>query len=120
MKSATVEDREGPERDGTDPVLDAQASAALAGWLDDHPAMGGELGEAVRAHTHLQELQQRAELATDVAAKADQRAAGLAAKLDPAEYRILGFAVGTVLVTIVIVLDVIPLNWAAQAFGLDA
>jgi hypothetical protein len=120
MTFAIVEDREEPERDGTDPVLDAQASAALAGWLDDHPAVVGELGEAVRAHTHLQELQQRAELAADVAARAEQGAASLAAKLDPAGYRTLGFTAGAALVTTVTVLDGIPLNWAAQAFGLDA
>ena len=120
MTAATVADRDEPERDATDPTLDAQASAAISGWLDEHPAVAGELAEAVRAHTHLRELQQRASLAAEAAAEAEQRAATLAAKLDPADYRIFGFTAGTVLVTFVIMLDAIPLNWAAQAFGLDA
>ncbi len=120
MTATTVADRDEPERDATDPTLDAQASAAISGWLDEYPAVAGELAEAVRAHTHLQELRQRATLAADAAAEAEQRAATLAAKLDPADHRILGFTTGTVLVTIVIMLDAIPLNWAAQAFGLDA
>ena len=120
MKATAVADRDEPERDATDPTLDAQASTAISGWLDEHPAVASELAEAVRAHTHLQELQQRASLAAEAAAAAEQRAATLAAKLDPADYRILGFTAGTVLVTIVIILDAIPLNWAAQAFGLDA
>ena len=120
MTATTVADRDEPERDATGPALDTQASAAISGWLDEHPAVAGELAEAVRAHTHLRELQQRAALAAAAAATAEQRAATLAAKLDPADYRTLGFTAGTVLVTIVIMLDAIPLNWAAQAFGLDA
>jgi hypothetical protein len=120
MTAATVADRDEPERDATGPTLDAQASAAISGWLDEHPAVAGELAEAVRTHTHLQELQRRASLAAEAATEAEQRAATLAAKLDPAGYRIFGFTAGTVLVTIVIMLDAIPLNWAAQAFGLDA
>ena len=120
MTATTVAERDEPERDATDQTLDVQASAAISGWLDEHPAVAGELAEAVRAHTHLRELQQRAALAADAAAKAEQQAATLAAKLDPADYRILGFTAGTVLVAIVTMLDAIPLNWAAQAFGLDA
>jgi hypothetical protein len=120
MTATTMAERDEPERDATDPTLGVQAIAAISGWLDEHPAVAGELAEAVRAHTHLQELRQRAALAADVAAKAEQRAATRAAKLDPADYRILGFTAGTVLVAIVIMLDAVPLNWAAQAFGLDA
>jgi hypothetical protein len=88
--------------------------------LHEHPAVASELEEAVRAHTHLNELRKRAGQAATTAAQADQRAASLAAKLDPAGHRILGFTVGAALVTLLVVLDGVPLNWAAQAFDLDA
>jgi hypothetical protein len=108
-----------PERDRSDPALDGRASAALSTLLHDHPVVAGELEEAVRAHTHLQELQRRAGQATTAAREADRRVASLAVKLDPSGHRILGFTVGAALVTLLVVLDGVPLNWAAQAFGLD-
>ncbi len=39
---------------------------------------------------------------------------------DPAGHRVLGFAFGAALAVTLVVPDVIPLNWAAQAFGLDS
>jgi hypothetical protein len=109
-----------PEHGRTSPALDAHASTAVSGWLHDHPAVAGELEETVRAHTHLQELKGRARQAADTAAGAQQRAANLISKLDPDGHRILGFGAGAALVTALTVLDAVPLNWAAQAFGLDA
>ena len=52
--------------------------------------------------------------------EAEHRDATLATRLDPAGHRILGFATGAALVVVLVVLDAIPLNWAAQAFGLDS
>ena len=109
-----------PEHEHRDPVLDAQASAALSVLLRDHPSVAGELEEAVRAHTHLLELRQRAARAASAATEASRRVASLAAKLDPPGHRVLGFTAGAILVTVVILLDAVPLNWAAEAFGLDA
>jgi hypothetical protein len=109
-----------PEHGRSDPALDAQASAAVSVWVHDHQAVAGELEEAVRAHTHLQELEGRARQAATTAAGAQQRAASLTSKLDPDGYRILGFGAGAAVVTGLTVLDAVPLNWAAQAFGLDA
>jgi len=100
--------------------LDAQASAAVSAWLHDHQAVADELEEAVRAHTHQQELEGRAREAATTAANAKQRVASLTSKLDPDGHRILGFAAGAAVVTALTVLDAVPLNWAAQAFGLDA
>ena len=111
---------DGPEHQHRDPVLDAQASAALSVLLRDHPSVGGELEEAVRAHTHLLELRQRSARAASAATEASRRVASLAAKLDPAGHRVVGFTAGAVLVAVVILLDAVPLNWAAQAFGLNA
>ena len=107
----------GPEREGG-PALEAQASTALSLLVDDHPEVAGELEEAVRAYAHLQELEGRARQAASIAAAAQQRAACLTSKLDPGGHRILGFVAGAAIVTALTVLDAVPLNWAAQAFGL--
>jgi hypothetical protein len=108
-----------PRRSQTDAQLDAQANAAISAWLHDHPAVAGELEEAVRAHTHLRELQGRARQTASTAASAQQRAASVTSKLDPDGQRFLGFGVGAAIVTALTMLDAVPLNWAAQAFGLE-
>jgi hypothetical protein len=100
--------------------LSAEAGTALSSWLRDHPAASGELGEAMRAHIHLQELQRHAGAAVAAAESAEQHAGNLEAKLDPAGRRILSFSAGTALVAVLLVLEPFPLNWAVQAFGLGA
>lgn len=105
--------------DGGDEILRAQASTALERWLQDHPAVGGELKETVRAHIHLQQLEARTRDSEQVRQAAEQRYATLLTRHDIAGDRILGFAAGALLVVMLVVLDAIPLNWAAQAFGLD-
>jgi hypothetical protein len=102
-----------------DSRLRAQASAALERLLEDHPAIAGEIKAAVRAHIYLRELVGRARQAAQAEQEAEQREATLAARLDPAGHRILGFVTGLVLVVALVVLDIVPLNWAAQAFGLN-
>jgi hypothetical protein len=104
---------------GSDSSLEAAAREALARWLSDHPDAGSELEEASRAHIHLQEMDVRVADATRAASDSAQRAASLAAKLDPAGHRILGFVPGALIVAALTVLDGVPLNWAAQAFGLN-
>src|ERR1700733_401378 len=106
--------------DSSDSVVEAAAREALARWLHDHPDAGSELEEASRAHIHLQELEVRTTEAGRDAAETAQRAASLAAKLDPADHRILGFVPGALIVAALTVLDGVPLNWAAQAFGLNS
>ena len=44
----------------------------------------------------------------------------MTARVDLAGQRFAGFTTGAVVVTVLLVFDAIPLNWAAQAFGLDA
>jgi hypothetical protein len=106
--------------DHADPALEAEAHAALEQWLRDHPAVPGEIKETVRAETHLNELTGRADAADRVAADADEKEASLLTKHDPAGHRVLGFTIGAALVIMLVVLDAVPLNWAAQAFGLDS
>ena len=109
----------GPD-DHADPAVKAQADAALDGWLRDRPEVAGVVTETIRADIHLKESQRRTQTAEQAQRVAEQREAILLTKHDPAGHRILAFAVGASLVALLVVLDAIPLNWAAQAFGLDS
>jgi hypothetical protein len=102
-----------------DPTIEMQAAAALERWLRDHPQVEGEIKETVRADIYLQELQGRTQAAEQAERAAEQRVTTLMTRHDAGGHRILGFAIGAALVTLLVVLDAIPLNWAAQAFGLD-
>ena len=119
MAINTFADHGEPDPDRDDTVLQAQASAALEQWLQDHPAVAGEIKETVRAHLHLQELDGRTREADKAVQEAEDRRGTLATKLDPGGHWIFGFTLGAALVAVLVVLDAIPLNWAAQAFGLD-
>lgn len=103
-----------------DAVLQAEANAALERWLKDRPEVAGEIKETVRAHIHLQELEEHTREAEQAHRAAEHRHSTLLTRHDPAGHRVLGFTVGVALVVALVVLDAIPLNWAAQAFGLDA
>jgi hypothetical protein len=119
MAINTFADHGEPDTDRDDTVLQAQASAALEQWLQDHPVVAGEIKETVRAHLHLQELDGRTREADKAVQEAEHRRGTLATKLDPGGHRIFGFTLGAALVAVLVVIDAIPLNWAAQAFGLD-
>lgn len=103
-----------------DPILQAEANAALERWLQDHPEIEGELKETVRAHIHFQELEARTREAEQMLQIAEQRYATLQTRHDIAGHRIFGCTIGLALVVALVVLDAVPLNWAAQAFGLDS
>ena len=103
-----------------DPILQAEANAALERWLQDHPEIEGELKETVRAHIHFQELEARTREAEQMLQIAEQRYATLQTRHDVAGHRIFGCTIGLALVVALVVLDAVPLNWAAQAFGLDS
>ena len=103
-----------------DPILQAEANAALERWLQDHPEIEGELKETVRAHIHFQELEARTREAERALQTAEQRYATLQTRHDVAGRRIFGCTIGLALVVALVVLDAVPLNWAAQAFGLDS
>jgi hypothetical protein len=121
----TIEDPEpAPQSPGDDrhdeEILEAQANAALEHWLQDHPAVNDGIKETVRAHTHLAELSRRTQTAEHAQRDAEEHNAALLTRYDPAGHRILGFATGAAVILLLTVLDAIPLNWAAQAFGLDS
>ena len=101
-----------------DPSLDTQAAAALSALFDARPGISADLEEAGRAHAHLGQERQRETDALQAQAKAEQHAAGVTAKLDLADRRFAGFTLGAVVVAVLLFFDAVPLNWAAQAFGL--
>lgn len=102
-----------------DAILQTEANAALQRWLQDHPEVAGELTETVRAHIHFQELEGRTREAERALRTAKQRHDTLLTRHDVAGRRIFGCAIGLTLVVALVVLDAVPLYWAAQAFGLD-
>ena len=122
-----------PERD--DPILPAQsddarapADAALQGHatatikrlLQEHPAVAKEIKDTLRTRVYLRELAGRTNQAEETEADTEQHESNLAVKLDPGDHRILGFGLGLAIVVALVVLDAVPLNWAAQAFGLNS
>jgi hypothetical protein len=113
----TTTDIDAPH-DAPDPSLDAQAAASLAALFEARPFIAADLEEAGRAHAHQQQERRRELDALQAQSQAEQRAANLTAKLDLAGRRFAGFILGAVIVAGLLVFDAIPLNWAAQAFGL--
>ena len=82
--------------------------------------MAKELRAALRTRVYAQELDRRATAAEAKAEEAEQQESNLAVKADPGDRWTFPFALGAVLVIALTVLDAFPLNWAAQAFGLDS
>lgn len=118
-----------PERD--DPAVQAQAqaqadaalrvrAAATIMRLLDDPTVAREIKEMLRTRVHVRELTRRSDEARKTAADAEQRESNLAVKLDPAGHRTLGFGLGAAVIVALTILDAVPLNWAAQAFGLNS
>jgi hypothetical protein len=102
------------------PGLDARAAALLSALFAARPSLAADLEEAGRAHTHLEQERQRETDALQAQRTAEQHAAAVAARVDLAGRRFAGFTVGAAAVAALLVFDAIPLNWAAQAFGLAA
>jgi hypothetical protein len=106
-----------PERVGS--TLQDHATATIKRLLEEHPAMAREIRETLRTRVYLQELMRRTDQAEQTQADAEQQESNLDVKLDPAGHRTLSFGLGATIVVGLVVLDVYPLNWAAQAFDLN-
>jgi hypothetical protein len=109
-----------PGHDEPSPSLDAQAASALSALFRASGTFAADLEEAGRADAHRQQERQRELAAQQVQNRAEQHAAALNARLDLADQRFAGFYLGALAVTALTVFDAIPLNWAAQAFGLPS
>jgi hypothetical protein len=118
MTETTADSTRRREGEISDPSLDTQAAAALSALFGARPDVSADLEEAGRAHAHLEQERQREADALQAQAKAEQHAAGVAAKLDLADRRFAGFTLGAAVVAVLLFFDAVPLNWAAQAFGL--
>src|SRR5580692_4688295 len=103
-----------------DAALQAHATTTIKRLLEEHPAVAKAIKGALRARVHLRELAGRTNQAEVVEADAEQHESNLAVKLDPGDHRVLGFGLGLAIVVALVILDAVPLNWAAQAFGLNS
>jgi hypothetical protein len=99
--------------------LQAQATAAIMRLVRDDPAVAREVQGMIRARIYVDELTRRSGKARESAADAEQHESSLAVKLDPGGHRTLSFGLGTAVVVSLMILDAVPLNWAAQAFDLN-
>ena len=102
-----------------DADLHAHAAATIKQLLEEHPEVTREIKDTLRTRVHVRELAGRTSQAEEEEANTEQRESNLAVKLDPGDRRVLGFGLGLAIIVALIILDAIPLNWAAQAFGLD-
>jgi hypothetical protein len=102
------------------PDPDNLAVQGVAEWLRHDRTAAEEHDEALRADTHLHESQRRMEAAGRVLAEASARVSALTDRHNLDGRRSLPFWLGSLVVVALVVLDAIPLNWAAQAFGLNA
>ena len=117
--TTTEHDDPNPDPERHDPTLQAHATATIKRLLEEHPAMAREIRETLRTRVHLQELMRRTGQAEQTEAHAQQQVSNLDVKLDPGGHRTLSFGLGAAIVVGLVVLDAFPLNWAAQAFGLN-
>jgi hypothetical protein len=105
-----------PDRPDPEPL----AAAGLAQWLRKDQAAAEEYEEAMRADTHRREMRRRSEAASQALDEIRGRVSSLIDKHNLDGRRTLPFWLGSVIVVVLVVLDAIPLNWAAQAFDLNA
>jgi hypothetical protein len=95
------------------------AVIGVAKWLREDQAAADELEEAMRADSHCREMRGHTDAARSVLADAKTHVSGLIDRHNLDGRRTLSFWLGSASVIVLIVLDAIPLNWAAQAFGLN-
>src|SRR3984893_1840898 len=103
-----------------DPGLQARATNTVTQLLQKHPRIAKDIRDTLRARVHLAELTDRADRAEKKEVDSEQHESNLHVKLDPGDRRTLGFPLCLVIVIALTVLDAVPLNWAAQAFGLNS
>ena len=109
-----------PDHPDTDVDPGNLAVIRVTDWLREDDAAGEEHDETMRAGLHRQETRRRADEARRALADAKARQSSLTDKLDLEGRRTLAFSLGAALITMLVAVDAIPLNWAAQAFGLNA
>jgi hypothetical protein len=95
------------------------AVAGIAEWLHEDRAAAEEHEEAMRADSYQHEMHRRREAADRALGEVRARVSALIDKHNLDGRRTLSFWLGSAIVAALVVLDAIPLNWAAQAFDLN-
>jgi hypothetical protein len=103
-----------------DAALHAHATGTVTRLLEEHPAVAKEIKETLRTRVYLRELSGRTNQCEIRQADTEEHESNLAVKLDPGDLRKLSFGLGLAIVIVLVILDAVPLNWAAQAFGLNS
>jgi hypothetical protein len=103
-----------------DAALQAHANATIKRLLEEHPAVAKAIKDILRTRVYFRELAGRTDQAEVIEADTEEHEANLAVKLDPGDHRVLSFGLGLAIVVALVILDAVPLNWAAQAFGLNS
>jgi hypothetical protein len=103
-----------------DAALQAHATATIKQLLEERPAVAKEIKDTLRTRVYLRELAGRTNRAEVIEADTEEHEANLAVRLDPGDHRVLSFGLGLAIVVALVILDAVPLNWAAQAFGLNS
>lgn len=106
-----------PDHPAPDP--DLLAVIGVAEWVSEDRVAADELEEAMRADSHCREKRRHAEVAGLALADAKARVSSLIDKHDLDGRRTLSFWMGSAIIAALVFLDAVPLNWAAQAFGLN-
>jgi hypothetical protein len=120
MTIAGQADSAAADRHHPEMPADSLAMIGVATWFREDPRAVDEHDEAVRASTHRDETHRLMVAAARAHADARARVSNLEDKDDLDGRKMFGFGLGAVMVMALMALDAIPLNWAAQAFGLDA
>jgi hypothetical protein len=95
------------------------AVIGVAQWVREDRVAADELEEAMRADSLCREMRRHAEAAGFALADVNARVSSLIDRHNLDGRRTLSFGVGSTIVVALVILDAIPLNWAAQAFGLN-
>jgi hypothetical protein len=106
--------------DSAEISAESLAMIEVATWFRDDARATDEFDEAVRASTHRDETHRLMVTATRAHAEARARVSNLEDKDDLDGRKVFAFGLGAGIVLALVALDAVPLNWAAQAFGLDA
>ena len=97
-----------------------QAGGALSALARTDKHAAREIAEAQQSRIHRNETAGDEGQAEAKADGARQRLTTVITKFDPAGVRVLTFWAGATLIAVLAALDCVPLNWAAQAFGLPS
>ena len=107
-----------PPDAAADSTLDIDTSTQLSAWFAANTQVKAEFAEALQANTQLQQERRRAVEAMHELSLAEERVGSLEDSLELNGLWHIRFTFGAFIVAALLLADVLPLNWMAQAFGL--